>query len=292
MDTAGRQQVVLQHLTEVKTIARGIHRRIPSHVPFDDLFHAGVLGLIDAVDKFDTRKNVQFRSYAQFRIRGAIIDSLREMDWAPRNLRRAARRVDHVSRELESSLSESPSTSQVASKLCMNPEDLHILLGEIRGLRLECLEIGQDKAIGEKCLPAAFRIEEDPFQTTFRKEIHHLLEVALLKLDEKEGEVLYLYYFEELKMAKIGLMLGIGESRVSQIHAAGLLHLRLRFMSFHPGVPREMPSTRLRSVQCGLKNTKQYESLRLKRCRPYLERLEPGIQTTFSGLVATTRAWP
>lgn len=238
MDTAGRQQILLTNLTAVQSIARGIHRRIPSHIPFDDLFHAGVLGLIDAVDKFDARKNVQFRSYAQFRIRGAIIDSLREMDWAPRNLRRAARRVDHANRELESELGESPSKSQVASKLCMNPEDLHVLLGEIGGLRLECLEIGLDKAIGEKCLPVAFRIEEDPFQTTFRKEMHHLLEVALLKLGEKEGEVLSLYYFEELTMTKIGLVLGIGESRVSQIHAAGLLHLRLHFRSFHPRVGR------------------------------------------------------
>jgi RNA polymerase sigma factor for flagellar operon FliA len=226
VDGSGRQQLLLENLAEVRCIARGIHGRIPSQVSFEDLFHAGILGLIDAVDKFDAHKNVQLKSYARIRIRGAIMDSLRKMDWGPRHLRRQARSVDHASRALATELGKSPSTSEVASKLCMSPEDLHRLLGEIQSLRLESLQNGSQEALEEEYPALAFRMEEDPFQMTFQKELRRLLDVALSQLNEKEGHVLGLYYREELTMKKIGLILGLGESRVSQIHAAALVHLR------------------------------------------------------------------
>src|SRR3984893_5115805 len=100
VDSAERQRLLNENLPEVRYIARRIHDRLPSHVPFEDLVHAGILGLIDAVDKFDPGKNVQLKSYARFRIRGAILDSLRQMDWSPRNLRRQARRIEEANREL------------------------------------------------------------------------------------------------------------------------------------------------------------------------------------------------
>jgi RNA polymerase sigma factor FliA len=232
VDGSGRQRLLLENLAEVRYIARSIHGRIPSHVSFEDLFHAGIVGLIDAVDKFDAHKNVQLKSYARIRIRGAIMDSLRKMDWGPRQLRRQARSVDRASRALASELGKSPSTSEVASKLCINLEDLHRLLGEIQGLRLESLQSGSREASGEDYPAFAFRMEEDPFQMTFQKELRDLLDVALSQLDEKEGQVLLLYYREEFTMKQIGLILELGESRVSQIHAAALVHLRSRFESF------------------------------------------------------------
>jgi RNA polymerase sigma factor for flagellar operon FliA len=227
-DGVRRDRLLLENLVEVQFIARRIHRRVPSHVSFDDLFHAGILGLINAIDKFDAQKNVQLKSYARFRIRGAIMDSLRKLDWGSRNLRRQARRVDRVTRELSNELGASPSVAQIATKLCIELEDLHRLLGEIRGLRIECLETGPEESIGKNDVPLAFRAEEDPFQMTLREEIRAVLEVALSELDEKEAQVLCWYYNEELTMKKIGLILGIGESRVSQIHASALVSLRPR----------------------------------------------------------------
>jgi len=226
VDAVERQRLVLENLTEVRYIARRIHERLPPHVSFGDLVQAGIVGLIDAVDKFDPQKNVQLMSYARFRIRGAILDSLRLMDWAPRNLRRQAHRLEQASRELIGELGHSPSASEIASKLGLPIEDFQRLLGDLRGLRLESLQIWSDEATGEQALPVAFRPEEDPFQMTFRLETRHLLKEALSELDEKEGAVLGLYYFEELSMKDIGMILGIGESRVSQIHAAALVHLR------------------------------------------------------------------
>src|SRR5271169_6614426 len=112
-----RQRLLLENLPEVRFIARRIHDRLPSHVPFDDLVHAGILGLIDAVDKFDPGKNVQLKSYARFRIRGAILDSLRQMDWSPRNLRRQARRIEEAQRELAAKLGHAPSESEIAVEM-------------------------------------------------------------------------------------------------------------------------------------------------------------------------------
>jgi RNA polymerase sigma factor FliA len=226
VDDVERQRLVLENLTEVRYIARRIHERLPPHVSFGDLVQAGILGLIDAVDKFDPQKNVQLMSYARFRIRGAILDSLRLMDWAPRNLRRQAHRLERASRELIGELGHSPSASEIASKLGLPIEDFQRLLGDLRGLKLESLQLCSDEGTGEDALAVASRPEEDPFQMASRLETRLLVEEALTELDEKERDVLGLYYLEELTMKDIGMILGIGESRVSQIHAAALVHLR------------------------------------------------------------------
>src|SRR5215475_12894805 len=116
-DTAERNRLLEENLPEVRYIARRIHDRLPSHVSFEDLVHAGILGLIDAVDKFDPSKNVQLKSYARFRIRGAILDSLRQLDWSPRHLRRQARRIEEANRQLSAELGHSPSETELAAHL-------------------------------------------------------------------------------------------------------------------------------------------------------------------------------
>jgi RNA polymerase sigma factor for flagellar operon FliA len=233
VDTIERQRLVLENLAEVRYIARRIHERLPPHVAFDDLLQAGMLGLIDAVDKFDPQKNVQFLSYARFRIRGAILDNLRQLDWGPRNLRQQARRLEQASRELTGELGHVPSGSDIASKLGMPIEEFQRLLGDPNGLRVESLQLSAEEGIGEQHVPVATRPEEDPFQMTFRVEIRRLLRDALSQLEGREGTVLGLYYLEEFTMKRIGEILGIDESRVSQIHAAALCHLRSRLGGFH-----------------------------------------------------------
>ena len=229
MDSEERQRLLIETLPEVRYTARRIHDRLPSHVLFDDLVHAGILGLIDAVDKFDSRKNVQLKSYARFRIRGAILDSLRQLDWSPRHLRRKARQIEQVNRELASELGRSPSEPEIASRLGVELVEFQQLLGELRGLDVSSLQGQSDDGLVEKNVAvAATRLEEDPFHLALRTEMRAILARAIEGLDEQERQVLGLYYLQELTMKEVGVILAIGESRVSQIHTAALLRLRSR----------------------------------------------------------------
>jgi RNA polymerase sigma factor FliA len=236
LDPAGRERLLTENLPEVRYIARRIHDRLPSHVQFDDLVHAGILGLIDAVDKFDPGKNVQLKSYARFRIRGAILDSLRQLDWSPRNLRRQARRIEEAHRELAALSGHAPSEPEIAVHLGLDLEDFQHLLGELRGLDLGSLHSqADDGGSDDQMSGVAFRPEEDPFNVTLRSEMRTLLSQAIDELDEKERQVLALYYLEELTMKELGMIMNIGESRVSQIHTAALIRLRVRLkQSIYP----------------------------------------------------------
>ncbi|MGH9740959.1 MAG: sigma-70 family RNA polymerase sigma factor [Candidatus Acidiferrum sp.] len=236
LDPAERERLLTENLPEVRYIARRIHDRLPSHVQFDDLLHAGIIGLIDAVDKFDPEKNVQLKSYARFRIRGAILDSLRQLDWSPRNLRRQARRIEEAHRELAAVLGHAPSEPELATHLGLDLEEFQRLLGELRGLDLGSLH-GQSEDSGEEeqLSGVAVRPEEDPFGVTLRAEMRTLVSQAIDELEEKERQVLALYYLEELTMKEVGMIMNIGESRVSQIHTAALIGLRSRLkQKFHP----------------------------------------------------------
>jgi len=229
LDPQERERLLTENLPEVRYIARRIHDRLPSHVQFEDLLHAGILGLIDAVDKFDPSKNVQLKSYARFRIRGAILDSLRQLDWSPRNLRRQARRIEDAHRELASQLGHSPTEPELAAHLGVELHDFQHLLGELRGLDLGSLHSHSDDDGGEDPLYSiAARPDEDPFSLALRAEMRGHLARAVEELDEKERQVLALYYLEELTMKEVGLIMNIGESRVSQIHTAALIRLRAR----------------------------------------------------------------
>src|SRR5271157_1071579 len=140
LDPVERERLLQENLPEVRYIAHRIHERLPSHVPFDDLVHAGIVGLIDAVDKFDPGRNVQLKSYARFRIRGAILDSLRQMDWSPRALRRQARRIEEAQREIATKEGRAATDTEIAAHLGMPLEEYQQLLGELRGLDLGSLQ--------------------------------------------------------------------------------------------------------------------------------------------------------
>jgi len=229
LDPEERERLLTENLPEVRYIARRLHDRLPSHVQFEDLLHAGILGLIDAVDKFDPAKNVQLKSYARFRIRGAILDSLRQLDWSPRSLRRQARRIEDAHRELASKLGHAPSEPELAAHLGLDLDEFHHLLGDLRGLDLGSLHGPSEEDTGEDTFTAvATRPDEDPFHLALRSEMRALLAQAVDELEEKERQVLALYYLEELTMKEVGLIMNIGESRVSQIHTAALIRLRAR----------------------------------------------------------------
>ena len=217
-------------ITSGSLLARRIHERLPRHVPLEDLVHAGVVGLIDALNKFDSSKHVQFGSYAKFRIRGAILDSLREMDWGPRELRRKARRVEEAHRKLSLELSRAPTENEVATELGMALTEFQHLLGELDSLEVGSLRIespwdGKEEDLCDY-LPNA--PEDTPFFRCLKSEMKALLVRVIAELPDKEQQVLSLYYFEELTMKEVGAVLGIGESRVSQIHSLAVVRLRSR----------------------------------------------------------------
>jgi RNA polymerase sigma factor for flagellar operon FliA len=229
-DEEERERLLMEQLPQVRYIARRIHERLPRHVPFEDLVHAGVVGLIDALHKYDRSKHVQFGSYAKFRIRGAILDSLREMDWSPRDLRRKARRLEEANNALRSRLGRNPSQPELAAELGIDLRGLQTLLGEIDGLEVGSLRVQsrQDGKEEDLCEYLPDDPEETPLLLCLRSEMKDLLTRAIEELPEKERQVLALYYYEELTMKEVGAVMGVGESRVSQIHSMAVVRLRAR----------------------------------------------------------------
>jgi len=222
------QQIVLEQMPQVKYIARRIHEHLPKHVPFEDLMQAGMVGLIDALNKFDLDKNVKFASYAKFRIRGAILDSLRELDWSPRDLRRKSRQIDTVMQKLQTELGRTASEQELAKAMGLTLEEFHGLTNEIRGLEVSSLqcdfsEDGQETDLAQS-IPGP--VDEDPLTLCVAGEQKERLEHAISKLPEREQQVLMLYYQQELTMREVGELMGVGESRVSQIHSLAVQHLR------------------------------------------------------------------
>jgi RNA polymerase sigma factor for flagellar operon FliA len=229
-------QLLLEQLPQVKYIARRIHERLPQHVLFDDLLHAGIVGLIDAMHKFNPDKKVRFASYAKFRIRGAILDSLREMDWSPRDLRRKGRHLETTMQKLQTELGHSATEPELALAMGMTLKELQHLLNEIRGLevgslQIESLEDGRETDLGET-LPGP--ANQDPLFLCMQGEQRQRLADAIAELPVREQQVLSLYYQEELTMKEVGAVLGVGESRVSQIHSVALTRLRASLDSTHP----------------------------------------------------------
>jgi RNA polymerase sigma factor for flagellar operon FliA len=224
---ASREQLLLEHMPSVRFIARKLHRSLPPHVELDDLVSAGTIGLMEACQRFDARRHVQFKSYAQFRIRGAILDWLRTLDWGPRELRRKARSIADGTRLLAQQLGRTPRDHEIAAALGMVLAELHQITGELKSLEIGSLNVEHSRDEDDEELEfVAAPANEDPLSRFLAAESRQRLADAIEELPEKERLVLTLYYFEELTMREIGLTLGVVESRVSQIHSAALRRLR------------------------------------------------------------------
>jgi RNA polymerase sigma factor for flagellar operon FliA len=231
--TIDRDALLLEHMPMVRFVARRIHERLPQHIEIEDLVSAGILGLLDAFEKFDHAKQVQFKSYAQFRVRGAILDSLRTLDWSPRELRRKGRAVEEAVRSLTQQLGRSPSESEIADAMAMSLKDYQQLLGELKGLEVGSLNLERNEEGGDdevSYLPGP--TSDEPLFRCLKGELRQRLIDAIEELPEKERTVLTLYYYEELTMKEVGAVLGVVESRVSQIHSAAVVKLRMAMVDF------------------------------------------------------------
>lgn len=236
MTEAERERLIMEHLPQVRLIARKIHERVPSSVAFDDLLSAGVIGLIQAIDNFDAAQGVKLRTYAEFRIRGAILDSLREGDWAPRMKRKLARELEAAVTRAEQALGRAPEESDIAAQLGIPVEEYRDKLNEVAALDIGELQYARNEQDSPTLLQYAVSNEESPEVTLERTELEKLIASAIDRIPGPERTVLSLYFFEELTLREIAEVMGIHLSRVSQIKSQAILRLRTAIARRWPGV--------------------------------------------------------
>jgi RNA polymerase sigma factor for flagellar operon FliA len=222
-----REQLILEHLPQVRLIARRIHERLPESVSIDDLISTGILGLISAIDRFDASHNVKLKTYAEYKIRGAILDSLRGLDWAPRQQRRRAKQIESAIASAEQRLHRSPTEEEIASELGLSIAEYHEWLVEIRGLNLGSLENTSPDEENRDVLRYVSGDEDTwPSRLLERSELKRLLAEAITKMPKVEQTVLSLYFHEELTLREISKILRLHESRISQLKSQAILRLR------------------------------------------------------------------
>ena len=219
---AVRDRIVLDHLPLVKAIAVRVHENLPVHVDLDDLVHAGVMGLFDAASKYNPDKKVVFHSYAKYRIKGAILDSLRQLDWASRDLRKRQKLVEAITRELSDKLKRTPTEAEIAEKMGVGVDRWRRMVLELRTVGLmSASSYGSDRdGTAAPEFPASG--ESRPDSMCAREQLRHVLAGAVKTLPDRYQKVVLLYYTKEMTMKEIGGIMGINESRVSQIHKTAL----------------------------------------------------------------------
>ncbi|MBV9303358.1 MAG: FliA/WhiG family RNA polymerase sigma factor [Acidobacteriaceae bacterium] len=222
-----REKLILEHLPQVKLIARRIHERLPGSVSLDDLISTGIVGLIAAIDRYDTRHDVKLKTYAEYKIRGAILDSLRGLDWAPRQQRRRAKLIESAIAALEQEHQRTPLEEEIAEYLGISIEEYHHWLSEARGLTLGSLENAGTE--DEGCDLLRYLADNDehwPSQIVERAELERILAEAIRRMPGLERTVLSLYYYEEMTLREIAKIVDLHESRISQLKSQAVLRLR------------------------------------------------------------------
>lgn len=229
------EQIVKEYSPMIKYVANRIALRLPPHIEVDDLISVGAIGLMDAIEKYDPSRGAKFKTYAEFRVRGSILDELRSLDWVPRSVRQKASNLDAVSSKLQSKLGRLPEDEEIAKEMGVTLEEFFKTLNETRNmplLSLEDLGIARDSGDKQSLLDTLEgKGDVDP-QTQMRlTELKNLIAAAIDSLPEKERLMVSLYYYEELTMKEIGEVLGITESRISQIHSKAVYRLRTKLKS-------------------------------------------------------------
>jgi RNA polymerase sigma factor for flagellar operon FliA len=228
MSPAEREALIVESLPLIRQIVHKMAMRLPSTLETRDLVNAGVLGLLDAIHKFQPERGVKFKTYAEVRIRGAILDSLRSLDWAPRSLRKKGKDLSRIHAALSQKLGRSATDEEVSEAMGESLEDYYALVEQLHGLTVGSLDLSAD--LDDKGEDRICRYPDDgsndPHIRFESKEITRILNDALDSLPERERLVMSLYYYEEFTMKEIGAVLGVNESRVSQIHTSATLRLR------------------------------------------------------------------
>jgi RNA polymerase sigma factor for flagellar operon FliA len=225
-----RNELVMQELSQVYYIAARLRERLPQHIELEDLVNAGVIGLLEASRSFDSAKNPNFKAFAKFRIRGAILDSLRESDWGSRSLRRRGREIADVTATLEAKLGRHPVESEIAEEMHLETAHLQKILAQLDGLHISGQQtaVSNDRAELLDVIESAPNVDDpDPFDLCLKGEMNAHLAEAISKLSEREQLILSLYYRDELTMKEISEVVGVALSRVSQIRQATIEKLKV-----------------------------------------------------------------
>jgi RNA polymerase sigma factor FliA len=222
-----RERLIMEHLPQVRLIARRIHERLPDSVSLEDLVSTGIVGLISAIDRFDATHGVKLKTYAEYKIRGAILDSLRGLDWAPRQQRKRSKQIEAAISAVEQRMKRAPNEEEIAKELSLTLEEYHDWLIDIRGVNLGSLECSSADEDGRDLLRYISDNEEQwPSRLLERSELERLLAQAIEKMPQIERTVLSLYYYEELTLREIAKIVTLHESRISQLKSQAILRLR------------------------------------------------------------------
>jgi RNA polymerase sigma factor for flagellar operon FliA len=234
IDQKERERLILEHMPQVRLIARRIQERLPKNINLEDLVSTGVIGLISAIDRFDPRHNVKLKTYAEYKIRGAILDSLRVLDWAPRQKRRKTKQIETAIVATEQQLQRVASEDEIARQLGIPLEEYHEWLVETRGLNVSSLEYAGNEQ-GRDLLQFLPDAEEHlPSKLMERSELERLVAQNIEQIPELERTILSLYYHQELTLREIAPMMKLHESRISQLKSRAIMRLRARLAEQWP----------------------------------------------------------
>ncbi|GAB6095906.1 RNA polymerase sigma factor WhiG [Desulfatiferula olefinivorans] len=232
-----REQMIAKYAYLVKYLAGRVASRIPSNVVFDELISAGSLGLIDAVDKYDPKKNVGLKTYAQYRIKGAILDELRNMDWYSRSMRKKIQGIEKAVHTVEAREGRPASDMEIAEELDQPLDSYYKVLSDIHGAALLSLDDYIRNGDGGNDTSATtfsdgMRSDDSPSESLIHSELRDVLAAAVQKLTEKEQMVISLYYYDELTLKEIGQVMELTESRICQIHTMALIKLKAKVKEY------------------------------------------------------------
>lgn len=235
-----RDRLIRQYAPLVKYVAGKVAVGMPATVEFDDLVGCGVFGLFDAIEKYDPDKHVKFKTYAVTRIRGAILDELRSMDWVPRTVRQKSRELDETVRDLEANLGRSASDREIADAMGTSVKEFEKMLVKISSTTIMSLNEVWYAGDEHESISVADTIESpvslNPDTIVERDEIRRVIVEAIKELPEKEKKVLVLYYYEDLTLKEIGQVLDVTESRISQLHTRAIMRLRAKLSGLKRGI--------------------------------------------------------
>ena len=226
-----KDELIMEYAPLIRFIAQKIAVRLPSNIELDDLISSGVIGLMDAIDKYDPSRDNKFKTYAEFRIRGSILDELRAQDWVPRSVRDKAKLLDRTVIDLEAELGRTAADEEVANRLNMNMDEFFDLVNQVRPVSL--LSIDEAATFSNVDKKSILNLLEEvrisnPYNTLNLKSVKGIVATAIEELPERQRLVLSLYYYEDLNLKEIGKVLRVTESRVSQLHAQAVQRLRAK----------------------------------------------------------------
>ncbi len=244
VDPKVKDEIIIEYAPLIRYIAQKIASRLPANIEIDDLISCGVIGLMDAIEKFDPTRDNKFKTYAEFRIRGSILDELRAQDWVPRSVREKAKAIERAYAKLESSLGRPATEEEMCVELSVTQAEFHDMLNKAKSVSLLNIDDSASFNRGDKKLMAGL-MEEDrlsnPAAAVSHKNIRDKIKEGIMALPEKQRLVLSLYYYEDLNLKEIGQVLDVTESRVSQLHTQAIFKLRTKLKGVFD-IPEDMAS--------------------------------------------------